>query len=113
SITPNVQAPPDEITTLAEAWAFAAGAAREHEQGYVAHKDEEGGETAEEALQMLEEICGTLNQDLQEIFPSGQKESHAPDIWASEAQSRTRTSRIEKRSKGPLSGLDGRVGVTD
>ena len=113
SITAKEQAPPEEITTLAEAWAFAAGAAREHEQEYVAQKVVEGGETAEEALQMLEEICGTLNQDLEEIFPSGQEESHAPDIWASEAQSRTRTSRTEKRPKGPLSGLDGRVGITE
>lgn len=113
SITPKEQAPPDEITTLAEAWAFAAGAAREHEQEYVAQKVVEGGETAEEALQTLEEICGTLNQDLQEIFPSGQKESHTSDICASEAQSQAKTSRIEKRPKGPLSGLDGRVGVTE
>lgn len=114
SITPKEQNPPDEITSLAEAWSFAAGAAREQEQEYVAEKVVEGGETAQEALQTLEEICNTLNQDLEEIFPDEQSaESSAPDVWASEAQSRTKSSRVEKRPKGPWSGLNGRVGVAE
>lgn len=114
SITPKEQNPLDEITSLAEAWSFAARAAREQEQDYVAEKVVEGGETAQEALQTLEEICNTLNQDLEEIFPDEQSaESSAPDVWASEAQSRTKSSRVEKRPKGPWSGLNGRVGVAE
>lgn len=101
SLTPRELAPPDEITSLAEAWAFASGAAREHEQEYVAQKIVEGGETAHEALQTLEEICDTLNQDLQDVFEDAQDSS-----------SRSKSSPIEKQT-GPWSGLNGQVGVAD
>lgn len=114
SITPKEQNPPDEITSLAEAWSFAAGSAREQEHEYVTEKVVEGGETAQEALQTLEGICNTVNQDLEEIFPDERSaESSAPDFWASETQSRTKSSRVEKRPKGPWSGLNGRVGVAE
>ena len=113
SMGPREQIPPDEITTLPEAWAFASGAARDHEQEYVAQKVVEGGETLNEALQTLEEMCGTLNQDLQEIFPDGQDQEtkNGPEIWTSEAQKKS--NRVDKRPKGPWNGLNGRVGIAE
>lgn len=98
SLSPRELAPPDEVTSLAEAWAFASGAAREHEQEYVAQKVVEGGETAHEVLQTLEDICDTLNQDLQGVFEDGDE-----DI----------SSHTETRAKGPWSGLNGQVGVAE
>ncbi|EYE95667.1 uncharacterized protein EURHEDRAFT_411946 [Aspergillus ruber CBS 135680] len=103
SLSPRELASPDEITSLAEAWAFASGAAREHEQEYVAQKIVEGGETAHEALQTLEEICDTLGQDLQDVFEDAQESS-------ADVQSRSKSSAIEKQA-GPWSGLNGQVGV--
>jgi len=101
SLTPRELAPPDEITSLAEAWAFASGAAREHEQEYVAQKIVEGGETAHEALQTLEDICDMLSQDLKDVFEDAQDSS-----------SRPKSSPIEKQT-GPWSGLNGQVGVAE
>lgn len=113
SMGPREQIPSDEITTLAEAWAFASGAARDHEQEYVSQKVVEGGETLHEALQALEEICGTLNQDLQEVFPDGQDQetNSGPDILTTEAQNEP--NRAGKRPKGPWNGLNGRVGIAE
>lgn len=102
SLSPRELTPPDEITSLGEAWAFASRAAREHEQEYVAQKIVEGGETAHEALQTLEEICDTLNQDLQDVFEDAQESS-------TDVQSRSGSSTIEKQA-GPWSGLNGQVG---
>ena len=105
SLSPRELAPPDEITSLTEAWAFAGGAAREHEQEYVAQKIVEGGVTAHEALQTLEEICDTLNQDLQDVFEDAQESSTG-------VQSRSKSSSIEKQT-GPWSELNGQVGVAE
>lgn len=92
------QTPPDEITTLSEAWAFASGAAREQEQEYVAQKVVEGGETLHEALQTLEDVCDTLNQDLQEVFPDGQEKPN---------------SGLDKQHRKLWNGLNGQIGLAE
>lgn len=96
SIGPRDQAPPDELITLSEAWAFASGAARDQEQEYVAHKVVEGGENLHGALQTLEEVCNTLNQDLQEVFPDEQEKPNN-----------------KKQSRKIWNGLNGQIGLSE
>jgi hypothetical protein len=108
---------PDEVVSLAEAWAFASRAAGAHERDYVQQKVALGNEVARDARKSLEDVYGTLNQDLNEVI--GEEAQHEPDtsdIWASEARSRrgpkiSSVARLEKRPRGPWSGLNGRVGV--
>jgi hypothetical protein len=108
---------PDEVVSLAEAWAFASRAAGAQERDYVQQKVALGNEVAQDARKSLEDVYGTLNQDLNEVI--GEEAQHEPDtsdIWASEARSRggakiSSAARLEKRPRGPWSGLNGRVGV--
>ena len=98
STGPRDQTPPDEISTLSEAWAFASGAARDQEQEYVSQKVVEGGETLHEALQTLEEVCDTLNQDLEEVFPDGQEKPNSGP---------------NKPPRRLWNGLNGQIGLAD
>ncbi|KAJ5149938.1 hypothetical protein N7448_001516 [Penicillium atrosanguineum] len=109
------QTPPDEVVSLAEAWAFASNAAGGHERDYVQQKIILGNEVAQDARRTLEDVYGTLNQDLNEVIGEAEPEL-ASDIWASEARStrgvtNATAARLEKRPRGPWSGLNGRVGV--
>ncbi|KAF7591785.1 hypothetical protein BBP40_001111 [Aspergillus hancockii] len=108
---------PDEIVTLAEAWAFASEAAGTNEQEYVEQTVEEGIETAQDAEQALQEVYGMLNQDLEEVSRDDQDRGQdGNDIWTYEAQSsksHVRSSRSAKRTRGPWARVDGRVGITD
>jgi hypothetical protein len=105
---------PDEVVDLAEAWAFASDAAAANERDYVQQKVVLGTEVAQDAHKLLGEVYGTLNQDL----GGAEGDPDVSDLWASEARSTRKAgmglsggSRLEKRPKGPWSGLNGRVGV--
>ncbi|OOQ85388.1 hypothetical protein PEBR_26309 [Penicillium brasilianum] len=110
---------PDEVVELAEAWAFASDAAATSEREYVQQKMLLGTEVAQDARKLLGDVYGTLNQDLNEVLRGGtEQDPDVSDIWASEARSTRGTgmglsggSRLEKRLKGPWSGLNGRVGI--
>lgn len=105
----------DEVVERAQAWAFAAEAARSSESDYIQQRIEHGAEmadTASEQLQQLYHILrqeqSTSNEDRDDI---AQQES---DIWTAEVQPRkARAKRDEKshQTKGPWSALDGRVGT--
>lgn len=108
------QAPPDEVKSMAEAWAFASEAAATNQRDRVQQKVALGTEVARDARKTLDEVYHILNQDLESVLQDGGPASS--DIWASEARStrgpvRSNASRIERRAKGPWAGLDGRVGV--
>ncbi|GLI82157.1 hypothetical protein PoHVEF18_010559 [Penicillium ochrochloron] len=104
---------PDEVVDLAEAWAFASDAAAANERNYVQQKVMLGTEVAQDARKLLGEVYGTLNQDLS----GAEGDPDVSDIWASEARSTRKAGMglsggsLEKRPKGPWSGLNGRVGV--
>jgi hypothetical protein len=105
---------PDKVVDLAEAWAFASDAAAANERDYVQQKVMLGMEVAQDARKLLDDVYGTLNQDL----GGAEGDPDVSDIWASEARSTRKAgmglsggSRLEKRPKGPWSGLNGRVGV--
>ncbi|KAL4944764.1 hypothetical protein BDV06DRAFT_232562 [Aspergillus oleicola] len=104
------------IVNMAEAWAFASKAAGSNEKEYVEQKVDDGGERAEEAERELQKVYNLLNQDLEEALADGQGEDGKDDLWAREARSTMSTRRRswhEKRSKGPWTQLNGKVGVTD
>jgi hypothetical protein len=107
--------PTDEVLSLAEAWAFASEAAATNEREFVQQKIALGTEVAQDASKTLTDVYGILNQDLDEVMHGQEREWDGSDIWTSEARSRglpkASGSRIEKRPKGPWSGLNGRVGV--
>ncbi|KAL2216377.1 hypothetical protein M432DRAFT_102949 [Thermoascus aurantiacus ATCC 26904] len=106
----------DDIVARAQAWAFASGAARENERDYVEEKTALGTEMAESAKETLKKVYEILNQDHEEaIRGDDEGKPDDRDIWTSEVRSarhRGRQARAEKRTKGPWSGLNGRVGVT-
>lgn len=110
---------PDEVVDLAEAWAFASDAAATSEREYVQQKVLLGTEVAQDARGLLGDIYGALNQDLDAVLQEGaERDPEASDIWASEARSTRKAgmglpsgSRLEKRPRGPWSGLNGRVGL--
>jgi hypothetical protein len=110
---------PDEAVDLAEAWAFASDAAVASERDYVQQKVMLGTEVAQDARKLLGDVYGTLNQDLDDVLREGAgRNPDVSDIWASEARSTRKAgmglsggSRLEKRPRGPWSGLNGRVGV--
>ncbi|KAJ5233060.1 hypothetical protein N7468_006016 [Penicillium chermesinum] len=105
----------DEVVRLAEAWSFASDAAATSQREYVQQKVGLGIEVSRDARTLLEEVYKTLNQDLRSALESGPEQQATSDIWASEAKSTRGAnlsgSRLEKRPKGPWSGLNGRVGV--
>lgn len=107
----------DEVLSLAEAWSFASHAAGANERDYVQQKVALGNEVAQDARKTLEDVYGILNQDLNEVMgEEADHEAETSDIWASEARStrgfsKPSGTRIEKRPRGPWSGLNGRVGV--
>lgn len=106
--------PPDELVTLAEAWSFASNAAGTHEREYVQRKIKSGTEVTQDARKTLGEVYDLLNQDLDEVMRGGvERDSEASDIWASEARTRRGASgsQHKNRAKGPLGGLNGRVGI--
>lgn len=110
---------PDEVVDLAEAWAFASDAAATSERDYVQRKVMMGTEVARDARKLLGDVYGTLNQDLDAVLRQGaERNPEASDIWASEACLTRKAgmglwggSRLEKRPRGPWSGLNGRIGV--
>ncbi|KAL4871945.1 hypothetical protein BDV12DRAFT_163416 [Aspergillus spectabilis] len=107
----------DEIVNMAEAWAFATAAAGSSEKEYVEQKVGDGGEHAHHAEQELQRVYNLLNQNMEEALEDEQGESrNTRDIWAHEARStrsRTRPTRSDRRSKGPWTRLDGKVGVAN
>lgn len=116
SIDSTQQEETDEVVSLAEAWAFASKAARENEREFVQQKVELGAEIVQNDQQTLREVYNMLNQDLDEVLQDEKtRGDNDADIWTSEARStgtRRRATRTEKRSKGPWSHLDGRIGLT-
>lgn len=107
------QTKPDEVVSLAEAWAFASESARENEREHVEQQLELGDEAAQDAQKTLQEVYDILNQDL-EVTPGDQEPKS--DIWADEARStrsQTKPSRTEKRPNGPWSRLNGQVDIDD
>ncbi|KAL4888944.1 hypothetical protein BDV59DRAFT_187578 [Aspergillus ambiguus] len=110
---PTEPTEPDKVVRLAEAWAFASEAARTTEGEYVEQKATEGGETAEEAEHVLREVYRLINQDLEEALRDDAGNEPEGDIWASEARSTRPVGKPvrSRRSQGPWSGIDGRVGI--
>lgn len=103
---------PDEVVSLAEAWAFASGAAEENERENVEQQIEICDETIQDAQKTLQEVYDILNQDLEEAT----QEEPDSDIWAHEARStrsHAKASRPEKRPNGPWSRLNGQVDIRD
>jgi hypothetical protein len=102
---------PDEVVSLAEAWAFASDAAGENEREYVKQKMAVGDETVQDAERTLQQVYGMLNQDLEEATRGTQRgEPENTGAWARHARSSSlQTSRIAKPAKGPWSRLDGGV----
>lgn len=107
----------DELVSLAEAWAFASDSAATNEREYVQQKVALGMEVNQDARKVLSDVYGTLNQDLESVLQEGvDPDQTMADIWASEARTVRGVgdhsgSRLEKRPKGPWSGLNGRIGV--
>lgn len=102
----------DEIVERAQAWAFAAEAARSSESDYIQQRIEHGAEMADTASEQLQQIYSILRQEQsvsnEDKDDAAQQES---DIWTAEVQPRkARAKRNEKiQTKGPWSALDGRV----
>jgi hypothetical protein len=103
----------DEIVAKAQAWAFASEAARSNDADVIESRIESGSATVQDASETLQQVCTLLNQDniavAENISEDDQDDS---DIWAAEVRStrRGRPLRNEKRSQGPWSYLNGRVG---
>lgn len=104
----------DEVVERAQAWAFAAEAARSSESDYIQQKIEHGAEMADTASEQLQQIYNILHQEQstsnEDRDDAAQQDS---DIWTAEVQPRkARAKRNEKiQTKGPWSALDGRVGI--
>ncbi|KAI7968936.1 hypothetical protein EIK77_007631 [Talaromyces pinophilus] len=103
----------DEIVERAQAWAFAAEAARSSEGDYIQQRIEHGAEMADTASEQLQQTYNILRQEQstgKEDKDAAQQES---DIWTTEVQPRkARAKRNEKiPAKGPWTALDGRVGI--
>ncbi|RAL03412.1 uncharacterized protein BO80DRAFT_422878 [Aspergillus ibericus CBS 121593] len=114
--TNSEPAKPDDIVSLAEAWAFASSAAGTSEQEYVEHKVEEGTESAQDAKHVLGAVYDMLNQNLEYTLQDRDDETGENDIWASEARltrSRAKTQRMQQSAKGPWVRLHGQVGVAE
>ncbi|KAL4778192.1 hypothetical protein BJX76DRAFT_156669 [Aspergillus varians] len=107
----------DEIVNMAEAWAFASAAAGSSEKEYVEQRVEDGSERTDQAQQELQRLYNLLNQDMEEALADAKGEGQKDgDLWTHEARS-TRSwvgrTRSDKRSKGPWTRLNGKLGVTD
>ncbi|EEQ84839.1 hypothetical protein RJZ56_002402 [Blastomyces dermatitidis] len=105
-----------EIVTRAEAWSFAGREAQGATKGYIEDRINFGTELAEKAEDTLKEIYELMNQDYEEATATKEdKKEGESDIWTSESRYARgrggRHGRLEKRPKGPWSGLNGRVGV--
>ncbi|EED16033.1 conserved hypothetical protein [Talaromyces stipitatus ATCC 10500] len=108
--------PRDDVLERAEAWAFAAEAARSNESDYIQQRIEHGAEMADMASEMLQQIYDLLHQERRATtedkdYTDAHQES---DIWTAEVQPRkVRAKRSEQthQKKGPWSALDGRVGI--
>lgn len=107
----------DHIVNMADSWAFASAAAGSNEKEYVEQKVVEGNEHAEKAHQELQKVYNLLNQDIEEAIGDDQSQDQKDnDIWAHEARSTkssARLSRTDRRSKGPWTRLNGKIGVAD
>ncbi|KAL4794781.1 hypothetical protein BDV19DRAFT_379299 [Aspergillus venezuelensis] len=107
----------DPILNMAEAWGFASAAAGSNEKEYVEQKLDDGNERADEAERELQKVYNVLNQDLEEALNDRQgADEKDGDLWANEARSTMssrRRSLHEKRSRGPWTQLNGRVGVRE
>ncbi|KAL4927645.1 uncharacterized protein BDV17DRAFT_121093 [Aspergillus undulatus] len=107
----------DPVVNMAEAWAFASAAAGSNEKEYMEQRVEDGIERANQAENELQKVYNLLNQDLEGALENRQVEDRKDDdIWAHEARSTrssAKVSRFEKRTKGPWTQLNGRVGVSD
>ncbi|RAO72722.1 uncharacterized protein BHQ10_008734 [Talaromyces amestolkiae] len=105
----------DEIVERAQAWAFAAEAARSSDSDYIQQRIEHGAEMADTASEQLQQIYNILHQE-QSVRneDKGDPAQQESDIWTAEVQPRkARVKRNEKieTTKGPWSALDGRVGI--
>lgn len=106
----------DEIVERAQAWAFAAEAARSSESDYIQQRIEHGAEMADTASEQLQQVYHILRQE-QSVVNDDKNENDATqqesDIWTAEVEPRkARGKREEKmQKKGPWSVLDGRVGI--
>ncbi|KAJ5907495.1 hypothetical protein N7495_000177 [Penicillium taxi] len=83
----------DDVLSLAEAWAFASSTATADSGEFVEQKLALGSEVARDARSLLEEVYGTLHQDLDGVMHG----THSQD----------------ERPKGLWSGLHGRVEMNE
>lgn len=104
----------DEVVERAQAWAFAAEAARSSEGDYIQQRIEHGAEMADTASEQLQHIYNILRQE--QSVSHEDKGDAAPqesDIWTAEIQPRKAKAKRNEhtQTKGPWSALDGRVGI--
>ncbi|WEW58492.1 hypothetical protein PRK78_003960 [Emydomyces testavorans] len=113
--SPLTQTQASEIVTHAEAWAFASGAAHDTTKGHIDGQLAIGTEMAKSAEGTLRGIYEIMNQDYDDLVsPQDTTKESEEDIWTMDAKvfkGRTVSGRLDKRSKGPWSGLHGKVGV--
>ncbi|KAK2798798.1 hypothetical protein FQN51_007474 [Onygenales sp. PD_10] len=105
-----------EIVTRAEAWSFAANEARNATNEYIEERINDGNESGRNAEDILKEMYELMNQDYDEATAMDNERADEGDIWALETRlgrNRGRHGRVERRPKGPWSGLNGKVGVGD
>ncbi|CRG92187.1 hypothetical protein PISL3812_09243 [Talaromyces islandicus] len=99
----------DELVVHAQAWAFAADAARSNESDYVEQKIEHGQDQSQAASRTLQQIYDMLNQDnpaTTDGHDHGDPDDE--DIWTAAVESRSKWP--QQRDQGPWARLHGRLG---
>ncbi|OKL56953.1 hypothetical protein UA08_07824 [Talaromyces atroroseus] len=107
----------DDTLQNAQAWAFAADAARSGENDYVEQRLEHGAEMADTASETLQQVYDLLHQERNpHDGETAEDAHHLDDIWTAEVQPRkARARRLNETQqqpaggRGPWSALSGRV----
>lgn len=100
----------DELVAHAQAWAFAADAARSNESDYVEQKIEHGQDLSQAASRTLQQTYDMLNQENPATATDSQEHDHDEDIWTAEVEPRSKRSRQRDDQQGPFARLHGRLG---
>lgn len=108
----------DDVLEHAQAWAFAANAARSNESDYIEDRIEHGAEMADTASDTLQQVYDLLHQERNanaEVADDGKDAQQESDIWTAEVQLRKararRPNEKKQQSRGPWSVLNGQVGI--
>jgi hypothetical protein len=94
----------DAVIEHAQAWAFAADAARSSEDDYVEQRIEHGAEMADTASETLQQVYHLLHQERTSHHEAGDvRKEDDNDIWTAEVQRKARAKRSQAR--GPWAAL--------